>query len=35
MKNVARIAIIIYLAQAAIGIAAGLALPWLRLFGAI
>jgi hypothetical protein len=35
MSAIARILIIIYCAQAAVGFAAGLAFPWLRLFSVI
>jgi len=35
MSTKVRIAIIVYLVQAAVGIAIGFTLPWLRIFGGI
>jgi hypothetical protein len=35
MSTIVRIAIIIYLTQAAVGIAVGLTLPWLQFFKVI
>jgi hypothetical protein len=35
MSTAVRIAIIVYLGQAAVGFAVGFALPWLHIFGGI